>query len=116
MGARPFAHHPSQATQGQRESARQGSSEMAQCLLRRTWVNLLSLNPSQSGQCSSRDPLTGEPDARKPPVRFGGRGGALDPVPTPIKQRSLRNKTSIQLEPGSMGSELRGLKRSLAYT
>jgi len=67
-----------------------GGKWVAQCLLRRTWVNLLSLNPSQSGQCSSRDPLTGEPDARKPPVRFGGRGRVLHPVPTPIKRWSCR--------------------------
>jgi hypothetical protein len=30
-------------------------------------------------------PLTGEPDAGKPPVRFGGRGGANPAIPTPIK-------------------------------
>src|SRR4051794_1869725 len=65
---------------------------MAKCLLRRTGVNLLSLNPSKSGQCSSRAPLTGEPDAGNPPVRFGGRGRAKPPVPTPIYRRSLRDK------------------------
>ena len=38
-------------------------SEMAPCLLRRIWVNLLSLDPKTSGQRSSWDPLTGELDA-----------------------------------------------------
>ena len=31
-------------------------------------------------------PLTGEPDAGEPPVRFGGRGGANPAIPTPIKR------------------------------
>ena len=30
-------------------------------------------------------PLTGEPDAGNPPVRFGGRGGANPVIPTSIK-------------------------------
>ncbi len=30
-------------------------------------------------------PLTGEPDAGNPPVRFGGRGGANHATPTPIR-------------------------------
>ena len=68
--------------------ARERPAEMAQCLLRRTGVNLLSFNPSQSGQCSPRDPLTGEPDAGKPPVRFGGRGRGKPPGPTPIAKES----------------------------
>lgn len=29
-------------------------------------------------------PLTGEPDAGNPPVRFGGRGGVNRAIPTPI--------------------------------
>ena len=29
-------------------------------------------------------PLTGEPDAGNPPVRFGGRGRVQSPFPTPI--------------------------------
>jgi len=29
-------------------------------------------------------PLTGEPDAGNPPVRFGGRGGANPAIPTPM--------------------------------
>ena len=70
---------------GIKERTRKRPSEMAPCLLRRTGVNLLSFNPSQSGQCSPRDPLTGKPDAGKPPVRFGGRGRGQPPVPTPIR-------------------------------
>src|SRR5438874_13809137 len=54
------------------------------CLFRRARANLLSLNPSQSGQRSLGAPLTGEPDAGKPPVRFGGRGEVTTLAPTPI--------------------------------
>jgi len=31
------------------------------------------------------NPLTGEPDAGNPPVRFGGRGEVKSLIPTPIK-------------------------------
>jgi hypothetical protein len=31
-------------------------------------------------------PLTGEPDAGNPPVRFGGRGGANPAIPTSIER------------------------------
>ena len=34
-------------------------------------------------------PLTGEPDAGNPPVRFGGRGGANHAIPTPIALQDL---------------------------
>jgi hypothetical protein len=34
-------------------------------------------------------PLTGEPDAGNPPVRFGGRGGANPVIPTSIKPQRL---------------------------
>jgi hypothetical protein len=53
-----------------------GQWALAQRLLRGLWINLLSLNPQKSGQCS-QNPLTGEPYAGKPPVRFGGRGGVV---------------------------------------
>src|SRR5664280_190374 len=33
---------------------------------------------------STTNPLTGEPDAGNPPVRFGGRGKVQSLVPTPI--------------------------------
>jgi len=35
------------------------------------------------------NPLTGEPDAGNPPVRFGGRGKVKTLVPTPIKTLAL---------------------------
>src|SRR5438874_13040778 len=54
------------------------------CLFRRARANLLSLNPSPSGQRSLGAPLTGDPDAGKPPVRFGGRGEVTTLAPTPI--------------------------------
>jgi len=34
-------------------------------------------------------PLTGEPYAGNPPVRFGGRGGANPAIPTPIDANNL---------------------------
>ena len=37
---------------------------------------------TQSGSSSKEHPLTGEPDAGDPPVRFGGRGKVLSLVPT----------------------------------
>src|ERR1035438_10212611 len=36
-------------------------------------------------------PLTGEPDAGNPPLRFGGRGGANPAIPTPIIHSALRS-------------------------
>jgi len=45
-------------------------------------------------------PLTGEPDAGEPPVRFGGRGGAHPAIPTPIMRcrdsaRRLRTRAAF---------------------
>jgi len=45
-------------------------------------------------------PLTGEPDAGEPPVRFGGRGGANPAIPTPIMRcrdspRRLRGREAF---------------------
>ena len=68
------------------------SSTLARSLLRRSRANLLSLSPRQSEPTSAMRPLTGEPDAGNPPVRFGGRGEVLSLVPTPIAQRSLRDQ------------------------
>ena len=45
---------------------------------------LLSHSPSASDPISQENPLTGKPDARNGPVRFGGRGGAENSIPTPI--------------------------------
>src|SRR5436305_13441098 len=36
-------------------------------------------------------PLTGEPDAGNPPVRFGGRGGVQTSIPTPILSKDGHN-------------------------
>src|SRR5882762_2482462 len=63
-----------------------------QCLLRRTRINLHGLSPSQSGRPSTTKPLTGEPYARKSPVRFGGRGGVQLLAPTPILARNERGE------------------------
>src|ERR1039458_113203 len=39
-------------------------------------------------------PLTGEPDAGDPPVRFGGRGKVQSLVPTPIGTSDIERRTS----------------------
>jgi len=49
-------------------------------------------------------PLTGEPDAGEPPVRFGGRGGAHPAIPTPILRcrdsaRCLRTRAAFGVRP-----------------
>src|SRR6516165_2645656 len=40
--------------------------------------------PLDTPQSHCQTPSTGEPDAGKPPVRFGGRGDINTVVPTPI--------------------------------
>ena len=40
-------------------------------------------------------PLTGEPDAGNPPVRFGGRGKVESLVPTPILSESLQLTVAV---------------------
>jgi hypothetical protein len=68
------------------------SSALAQCLLRRTRADLLSHGPGPSESTSNPKPLTGEPDAGNPPVRFGGRGEVLLLVPTPIPTATVLMK------------------------
>ena len=63
------------------------------CLHRALWVDLLSLNLKISAPISTTRTLTGEPDARNSPVRFGGRGKVLSLVPTPILR--LREERGI---------------------
>ena len=46
-------------------------------------------------------PLTGEPDAGNPPVRFGGRGGANHAIPTPISVEHFRD-VRRSLRPGGV--------------
>gem|GEM_PF-5125527 len=57
-------------------------------------------------------PLTGEPDAGEPPVRFGGRGGAHPAIPTPIMRCrdypwSLPTRAAFEVRPlaGAFGQE-----------
>src|SRR6266545_3175175 len=40
---------------------------------------------------TTTNPLTGEPDAGDPPVRFGGRGGANPAIPTSIERRFMES-------------------------
>src|SRR5271157_432872 len=60
-----------------------GPSALAECLLRRAGVVQPECSP-----CAFRSilpevrPSTGEPDAGKPPVRFGGRGGRVSNRPS----------------------------------
>jgi hypothetical protein len=56
-------------------------------LLRRDGIVLHADSLSQ-GEPISWSPLTGEPDAGDPPVRFGGREGGQSVLPTPIITRS----------------------------
>src|ERR1035438_1521858 len=48
-------------------------------------------------------PLTGEPDAGDPPVRFGGRGKVQSLVPTPIAKDSRMRPSRARLGRGSPG-------------
>src|SRR5438552_18456962 len=53
----------------------------------RTWVCLTSPQPMVRFVSPTEDLLTGKPDARNPPVRFGGRGsGLITALPTPYQQ------------------------------
>src|SRR5882762_7567440 len=92
MGTWTSANHPTQTAQRKGTCPGSRPSALAQCLLRRTWINLHGLNPSQSGRPSTTKPLTGEPYARKSPVRFGGRGGVQLLAPTPILARNERGE------------------------
>src|ERR1035438_9740600 len=49
-------------------------------------------------------PLTGEPDAGDPPVRFGGRGKVQSLVPTPIMDEGSDVNDAMVLE-GVYGSQ-----------
>ena len=89
MGSRTNTNHPTQTAQRKGTCPGTRPSALAQCLLRRTRINLHGLNPSPSGRPSTTRPLTGEPYARKSPVRFGGRGGVQLPAPTPIHAKQV---------------------------
>ncbi len=68
-------------TEGQKEDGR------AYVLLRRTGALLAGSGPSSVRPCPSQGPLTGEPYAGKPPVRFGGRGGRDNRPSLPLSRR-----------------------------
>jgi hypothetical protein len=55
--------------------------KVAKGLLRECRVVRASHGLAGSETVSMKKPPTGEPDAGKPPVRFGGRGGATLPDP-----------------------------------
>src|SRR5580692_5540255 len=84
MGARTAQGHSEKTAQRTGTRSWTRSSTLAQCLLRRLGANLLSLGPQRSDPISQENPLTGKPDARNGPVRFGGRGEVQLLVPTPI--------------------------------
>ena len=87
MAADASALHPAKAAGRQGSGPWAGSPSLAKPLLYRTWALLparcQSLGNHQSPSRSK--PLTGEPDAGDPHVRFGGGSGANQcPVPTSI--------------------------------
>src|ERR1017187_6103708 len=89
MGARTIAGHPEKTAQRTRTRTGTRPSTLAQRLLRRAGAILLSHSPSASDPISQENPLTGKPDARNGPVRFGGRGEVQTLVPTSIDSSAL---------------------------
>ena len=85
MGARTIEGHSEKTAQRAWSRAGTRPSTLAKRLLRRTGAILLSHSPSASEPISKENPLTGKPDARNGPVRFGGRGEVQTLVPTPIR-------------------------------
>src|SRR5262249_28425245 len=71
--------------QRQRPCARARSSTLAKRLLRGTRADLPNHSPGQSEPTLCNKPLTGDPDAGNPPVRFGGRGGGVIPRSYPYR-------------------------------
>ena len=49
-------------------------------------------------------PLTGEPYAGNPPVRFGGRGGANPAIPTPNQLHGVLAVEPVQFAPVAAGA------------
>src|SRR5215471_579307 len=87
VGTRPLTQYPAEAKpetrMGQDES---GPSTLAKCLLCEAGaVFTCDGLRRRTSILDEVKPLTGEPDAGKPPVRFGGRGDRIQSVlPTPI--------------------------------
>src|SRR5690606_3331361 len=74
----------SEASSTQSE-APESHAALAQCLLQRSWVPKSAGIPHRLRSIPWWNPLTGEPYAGKPPVRFGGRGDRNQSVfPTSI--------------------------------
>src|SRR6476620_6276718 len=69
-------------------------SAVAQCLLRRARAVRTSPSLGRCETASMKKPPTGEPYAGKPPVRFGGRGGASHPDPYPLEAVLRRYRNS----------------------
>jgi hypothetical protein len=87
MGEGKTEKHPAQKGRIKRKRTRTRPSKMEQPLLCRARVLQPGSGPKRRNHQSAKSShlLTGEPDARKPPVRFGRRGGANQcAVPTPI--------------------------------
>ena len=79
MDSHAFALHPEKAARPERSWSRNRSSALAQPLLHETRALLPAGCPGIGNRQSPlwSKPLTGEPDAGDPPVRFGGGGGAM---------------------------------------
>src|SRR5580658_4617086 len=82
MGARTTESHAEKTAPRAWSRAGTRPSTLAQCLLRRPGAIPLSHSPRASEPISKENPLTGKPDARNGPVRFGGRGEVQSLVPT----------------------------------
>ena len=66
------------------------SSTMAKRLLCQDGPVHAETSPLAGQPIREDGPLTGKPDAGDPPVRFGGRGGRVQPAfPTPIERWDL---------------------------
>src|SRR6266849_7374131 len=90
MDTPPVESHPEPPSTYPRLEKHPMSKPMAQCLLRRSRAVLDGHRPCPSEPISWQKPLTGEPDAGNPPVRFGGRGGEshLHPYPYSVRCHS----------------------------
>src|SRR5271157_5755873 len=99
MGARTNEGHSEKTAQRTRTRAGTRPSTLAKRLLRGTGAILLSHSPRASDPISQENPLTGKPDARNGPVRFGGRGEVQTLVPTPIHFSTAWIRLSRRLKP-----------------
>ena len=90
LGTDAAAKHPASPSQETRRRSGLVQHSLAKRLLREARAVHDDHSQGISASVSAKSPLTGEPDAGKPPVRFGGRGcpgnGAL---PTPIPKRNM---------------------------